>query len=297
MKRILKSGWEKFARDRSSTAAALVVMVVVLFVVSSLFVLRGVSSFLAATLEESVDVSAYFVDTATEEDISQVRQQLLGIEEVKAVDYVSKEEALKRFVETHQEDQIVLDSLEAVGGNPFLPALNIKAKDPSQYEKISEFLESAYFAPLIADVDYHDRAPVIERISIITSGIRASVLSVVILLALIAVLVAFNTIRLAIYNSKQEIEIMRLVGASNWFIRGPFLVQGILVGIAASILALILLFAASYFIAPELQSFTGFDLTDYIATEFPAILLLQFLVGIGLGVISSVIAIRAYLKV
>lgn len=296
VKRILKSGAEKFVRDRSATAAALVVMIVVLFVASSLYVLQGLSAHLAAALQESVDISAYFKDTATEDDILQVRQQLLLVDEVKGVDYVSKEEALKRFTDAHRDDPVVLDSLEAVGGNPFMPSLNIKARDPSQYAKISEFLESAYFAPLLADVDFHDRAPVIERISVMSSGIQTAVLAIIVLLAVIAVLVAFNTIRLAIYSSKEEIEIMRLVGASNWFIRGPFLVQGILVGVTASALTIGLLYAASSFIAAELQSFSGFDLSSYITAELVPIVLLQLGVGIGLGVLSSVIAVRRYLK-
>lgn len=296
-KRILISGWGKFAKDRSSTAAALVVMVVVLLGVSSLFLLRAATSFLVAALLESVDVSAYLADTVSQEQSLEIRRELLSIEEVKGVEYVSKDEALKRFIHAHQGDQAVLDSLDAIGANPFLASLNIQAEDPSQYAKISEFLEKGTFASLITEVDYLERASVIERLSAITSGIRTGVLAAILLMACIAVLVVFNTIRLTIYNSKKEIEIMRLVGASNWFIRGPFLVQGILVGTVASIVTLGLVFAAASLTVSSVESFTGFSVFDYLKAEFLTLFGLQLAVGIGLGVLSSAIAIRKYLQV
>ncbi|MEK7510532.1 MAG: permease-like cell division protein FtsX [Patescibacteria group bacterium] len=296
-KRILKSGWEKFVRDRSSTAAALVVMIITLFVMSLLFLLEGMSTFVIARLHDGIDMSAYFKDTATEEEILKIRQELLAIPEVKEAEYVSKEEALKRFTEAHKENRAVLDSLDAIGSNPLLPALSIKAQDPSQYARISEFLTSNSFQSLIEKIDYHDRAPVIEQILKITSGIQVSSFAVIILLAAVAVLVAFNTIRLTIYASRQEIEIMRLVGASNWFIRAPFLIQGILVGILATVLALLLLSFASFFAAWKVHLFTGFPLKEYLRDHFFELLGLELLVGICLGVISSTIAIRRYLKV
>ena len=296
-RRVLKSGWEKFVRDQSSTGAALTVMVVILFVISSLYILQGMSSFLITTLEENVDVSAYFKDTTSENEILQIRDALLDIEEVKEVEYVSKGEALERFLETHEGDEKILEPLRAIGSNPFLPSLNIKAHDVTQYENISDFLADESFASVIENVDFHERAPVIERLILLTTGIRTGILVVIIALSLITILVAFNTIRLTIYNSKEEIEIMRLVGASNWFIRGPFLIQGILVGVVASIIALGALFGITYVAGAQIELFTGFDITGYLSSQFLTILLLQLAVGIGLGVISSMIAIRRYLQV
>ena len=133
VKRIVKSGTEKFLRDRSSTGAALVVMVIVLFVVSTAYILQGVASFLVASLEESVDVSAYFYDAVSEEQIFQVQEQLKTLAEVKEVEYVSKDEALSRFVELHRDDEEILEPLQALGRNPLRASLNIKAHEPGQY--------------------------------------------------------------------------------------------------------------------------------------------------------------------
>lgn len=297
LKRIVKSGWEKFIRDRSSTGAALVVMVIVLLLVSSSFVLQGMSTFLTKTLEEGVDVSAYFTETATEEEIFRVQDELTSMKEVERVKYVSSEEALEIFRATHENDSILLEPLEAIGRNPFLPALNIKAHNPDEYSEIALFLNEESFASVIADVDFHDRAPVIERLSLITAGIRGGVLAVIVALSLVSLLVAFNTIRLTIYSSKDEIEVMRLVGASNWFIRGPFLVQGFIVGIVAAVCTFVLVFALSYFISPRLEKFADFDLAFFLGSNMVTLLFLLIAVGIGLGVISSTIAIRRYLQV
>lgn len=296
-KRVLKSGWEKFVRDRSSTGAALVVMVIVQLLVSSSFVLQGMSTFLTSSLEESVDVSAYFFETATEEEIFRVRDELMSMKEVERVEYVSREEALEIFRVTHQNDDTLLEPLEAIGRNPFRPALNIKAQSPDKYSEIASFLDEESFSALVADVDFHDRAPVIERLSLITAGIKGGVLSVIVALSLVAMLVAFNTIRLTIYGSKEEIEVMRLVGASNWFIRGPFLIQGFFVGIVSAVCTFVLVFALSYLISPRLEAFTDFDLAFFLGTNMFTLLFLLIVVGIGLGVISSTIAIRRYLQV
>lgn len=298
VKRIMRSGWEKFSRDTSSSSAALLVMVIVLSIVTSLFFLQGIGSFLITSLQESVDVSTFLKDSSQEEEILELKQSLASLPEVKEVLYVSKEDALAQFVERHKQDQVILDSLDAIGQNPLLASLNIKAWDPAFYGRITAFLETTPLASIIQNVDFHERAPVIKRLSAITSGVHTSVLAGSIFAGLIAVLVAFNTIRLTIYSSKEEIEIMRLVGASNMFIRAPFLLQGIIVGALASLITFILLVPLTLFLSSKLATFIPqFSLFEYFMSNFFMILFLQLFVGIGLGVLSSLIAIRRYLRV
>ena len=297
-KRILKSGWEKFSRDTSSSSAALFVMVIVLAIVTSLFFLQGISVFLIESLQQSVDISTFLKDSSQEEEILELKQALVSLPEVKEVKYVSKEDALAQFVERHKKDQVILDSLDAIGQNPLLASLNIKARDPVLFEKITEFLEITPLASIIQNVDFHERAPVIERLSRVTSGMRTTVLAGSIFAGLIAILVAFNTIRLTIYSSREEIEVMRLVGASNMFIRAPFLIQGIIVGGLASLVTFILLVPLTLFLSSKLETFVPqFNLFEYFMNNFFTILFLQLFCGIGLGVLSSLIAIRRYLKV
>jgi len=296
--RVLRSGWEKFVRDKSSSSAALFVMVIVMSVATMLFFLQGAASFMIAGLEESVDISTYLKNTVTQEEVAQLKEELESMPEVKEVRYVSKEQALESFVETHKQDEVILESLEIVGQNPLLASLSIKAFSVSQYPAISEFLQNTRFASIISDVDYFDRAPVIGRLSTLTAGIQSAVFLVTLFAGFIAILVVFNTIRLTIYSSRDEIEIMRLVGASNWFIRGPFIIQGMIVGVLATLITTLLFFPLTLFVGIKLQTFApGFDLFSYFADNLFLILLLQLLAGIGLGAVSSLIAIRRYLKV
>jgi len=296
--RVLRSGWEKFVRDKSSSSAALFVMVVVMSVATMLFFLQGAASFMIAGLEESVDISAYLKNTATQEEVAQLKEELESMLQVKEVRYISKEQALESFVETHKQDEVILESLEIVGQNPLLASLSIKAFAVSQYPAISEFLQNTPSASIVSDVDYFDRAPVIRRLSTLTAGIQSAVFLVTLFSAFIAMLVVFNTIRLTIYSSRDEIEIMRLVGASNWFIRGPFIIQGMIVGVLATLITTLLFFPLTLFVGIKLQTFApGFDLFSYFTNNLFLILLLQLLAGIGLGVVSSLIAIRKYLKV
>jgi cell division transport system permease protein len=296
-KRITKLGWDRFLRDRSSTGAALVVMTIVLFVASCLYVLQGLTSFVVAELENSVDVSAYFHQEATEEEIFSVRQQVSQLPQVKEVEFVSKEQAFETFIEDHRGDNELLEPLGAIGQNPFLASLNIKAQRSDDFGAIAAFLSDDVFGEVVEKVDFYDRVPVIEQVSALADAIGAGALVAIGVLSLIAVLVAFNTIRLTIYNSREEIEIMRLVGASNWFIRGPFLVQGILVGTIATVLSFIILVVVATILGSRTESFTGFNITSFVAGEFFVLLLLQLGVGIGLGLLSSTIAIRRYLTV
>lgn len=298
LKRIIRSGLEKFSRDTSSSSAALLVMVIVLSIATSLFFLQGIGTFLVTSLQESVDISTFLKDSAQEEEITMLKQSLVSLPEVKEVLYVSKEDALAEFTERHKNDQVILDSLDAIGANPLLASLNIKAWDTTSFGAITGFLEITPLASIIQNVDFHERAPVITRLASITSGVRTTVLVGSIFAGLIAVLVAFNTIRLTIYSSKEEIEVMRLVGASNMFIRAPFLLQGIIVGALASIITFILLVPLTLFLSSKLETFMPqFNLFEYFMSNFFMILFLQLFVGIGLGVLSSLIAIRRYLKV
>ena len=296
--RVIRSGWEKFVRDKSSSSAALFVMVIVMSVATTLFFLQGAASFMIASLEESVDISTYLKNTATLEEVALLKEELESLPEVKEVTYVSREEALKSFVELHKQDEVILESLEIVGQNPLLASLNIKAFSARQYIAISEFLENKPLASIISDVDYFDRAPVINRLSTLTAGIQSAVFLVTLFAGLVAILVVFNTIRLTIYGSRDEIEIMRLVGASNWFIRSPFIIQGVIVGVLATLITTLLFFPLTLFVGIKLQTFApGFNLFSYFADNLLLIVSLQLLTGIGLGIISSLLALRRYLKV
>jgi len=298
LRRIFKSGWLSFSWDGGSIAANIFIMVMTISAITSLFVFQDVSSFLISELQGKVDISVYFKYETSEEDILELEKDVVEIPEVKDVEYVSQEEAFQAFTKRHQDNPVLMESLEEVGVNPFLASLNIKAFKASQYESIVLFLENPDFENIIEKVDYYQRKPVIERVFSLTSNLNTSGIIFSVILAIVAILVAFNTIRLAIYNSREEIKIQRLVGASNWFIRGPFLVQGAIIGFFSALLSLLILAFITWILSPKVETlFYGLNLFNFFTSNFWLIFLIQLFIGIGLGIVSSVIAIRRYLKV
>jgi len=263
-----------------------------------------VSAILNASLQEiknKVDINVYFVTTADESDVVAVQETLRTLPEVAEVTYVSREDALEAFKKLHENDQLILQSLDELGDNPLGATLNIKAKNPSQYEGIALFLQSKQTAEgtsIISDVNYYRNKVTIDKLTnFIASAERlGSILTII--LVILSVIITLNTIRLAIYVSREEIAIMRLVGASTFYIRGPFVVVGIIYGIVAGILTLIIFYPVTYWLGGVTSNFfIGMNIFDYYTQNFGQIFLVIMASGIVIGAISSYLAVRKYLSV
>jgi len=297
-KRVIRAGWVNLRRQSGLTFATILILVLTIGLVTSLLLFRQVSNFLISNLEEKVDVSIYFKEISQEDDILQAKEKLSEIPEVKKVEYISKEKALDSFLEKHKDNPVLIDSLKEVGGNPFLASLNVRAGEASQYAAVVNFLEKAPFQNLIEKVDYYQRKPVIERIFSLSSGVSRAGIFLSLILTVLALVVAFNQVRLAIYNSREEISIQRLVGASNWFIRGPFLFQGAVSGVFSAIICLLIFLPLLFFLSPKLEIFfPELNIFSYFIGNLFKIFLIQLTAGLAIGVFSSLIAIRKYLKV
>jgi len=298
LKRIIIGGWVSFARNIGLNVGTIFVILMAVLLVSFLFIFNIAAGDLIAKIQARVDISVYFKEDIPPENIMEIQAEIKEIPEVKEVSYTSKEEALSNFIERHKNDPIVMESLAEVGDNPFLPSLNIKVMQASQYEQINSFLQESSFNDSIEKIDYYQRKPVIEKVFSVTNSINTSGVIVSIILGLIASLIAFNTIRIAICNSSEEISTMRLVGASNWFIRGPFLIQGAISGVFASIVAVVVTFLASYALNSKVLLITGdISILKIFLGSFLTLFFIQIITGIGLGAASSYIAIRRYLKI
>lgn len=296
LNRIIKSGLINFYRNGWLSTATVLIMTVTLLLWTSIFLLNVVLTSVLDTLSQKVDVSVYFNLNAKESDILALKSKIENLEEVKSVEYVSVGKALEIFKKRHSDDEIFLKSVEEIGDNPLEASLNILAKDASKYDTITSFLKQS--GNLISKVNYAENKVVIERLNNIISVLRQSGAAASLVLALIAFLVAFNTVRLAIYSSREEITIMKLVGASNWFVRGPFIVEGVLHGLAASALSFMVIIPGVAVIGPKLFNFLpDINLVNYLGDNFWSLLLFQTLGGIALGVFSSWFAIRKYLRV
>lgn len=298
LKRIIKSGWVSFSRNSWLATATIFIMVMVISLVTSLYLLKGMTDFIIGELEAKVDLSVYFKKDVSEGEILRAKEELSKLAEVKEVEYVSSEQALENFKERHKDNPIILETLTEIGDNPLPASLNIKVFEAPQYENLVSFLEGSSFQNLIEKIDYREKKPVIEKLFSITSGLNTGGIIFSLILAFLAVLVAFNTVRLAIYNSREEIVVQRLVGASNWFIRGPYIFQGTISGFFATLISLLIFTILCFVLGPKLGAFyPGLNLFQYFTGNFFIILLIQSATGIGLGIVSSVIAIRKYLQV
>lgn len=297
------SGWKNFARGGAVSAATVLIMTVTLAIIGSLIFLSALLTYTLDTIKDKVDVSVYFVTTATEANILAVKDRLEKLPQVKSVSYTSAEDALIAFRERHANDQLTLQALNELGGNPLDASLSVKAKDPSEYESIVNFLEasptlSAGGASIVDRINYAQNKEVIDRLSLAIRATREIGFAVVIIFAIASILIAFATVRLAIYTARDEIGVMRLVGASNAYIQGPLIITGIITGVAAAVLVLLLLWPATVYTgAKTVGWFGGFNLASYYAGNFALIFFIIMGSGILLGAIASVFAIRRYLKV
>lgn len=303
IKRVLVGGGKNFARGGAVSVATVIIMTVTLAIIGSLIFLSALLSFTLDAIKDKVDVSVYFVTTAAESDILAVKSQLQELPQVDSVTYTSADDALAAFRARHASDQLTLQALDELGGNPLDASLEIRAKDPSEYDSIVSFLEaspalSTGGASIVDRINYEQNKEVIDRLSLAIQATQEIGFAVVILFALASILIAFATIRLAIYTARDEIAVMRLVGASNAYIRGPFIVAGIINGIIAAILVLLILWPATWYAGMKTSLWLGgFNIASYYSDHFILIFLIIMLSGIVLGGVASVLAIRKYLKV
>lgn len=298
LKRIFKVGVINFWRNRWVTLATILVMALMLFVTGSLVFSSVLLSSSIDMIEKKVDISVYFNTDAPEKEITALQDELNTFPQVEGVEYVSRAEALENFKARHANNALITQSLEELGDNPLGASLNIKAQNPEQYESIAKFLNASAFAGIIDKINYFQNKLVIDRLSNILAGARAAGWGVTVVLAGIVMLVAFNTIRMAIFTSREEIHVMRLVGATNNYIRGPFVVTGILYGVVSAVITMVLFYPITAWLGPKAAGFFGgLNLFDYFIANFFQMFLLLLGVGIALGAISSAIAVRKHLNV
>lgn len=303
--RIVKSGITKFFRGGLISVATVLVMSLSMLVFGGVVVGGIFVNGIISTVEEKVDISVYFKLDSLEEKILLLKNELEKNPNVKSVKYVSKEEALENFLERHKGDALILRSIETVEDNPFSANLNINAQSTDYFENISSFIEaSAYLSLIDADsfgrpkITFRQNEEAISKLSNVLSVSRKIGFSVSGILALIALMVAYNTVRVAIYNSKDEIAVMQLVGASRSFIRGPFLVEGLIHGLISAVFTIFALWGLLFWAGERTASaFGGLNIYTYFTSNIFQISLILIASGALLGMFSAQFATKRYLNV
>ena len=306
IKRVVKAGFVNFWRNGWVSLAAILVVVMTLFTIGSLIFSKAALDITLEEVKNKIDISVYFKANAEEQDILAMKDIVAKLSEVKSVEYVSADKALADFKERHKDNATLLQSIEELDKNPLGAALNIKAKEISQYGLVAKFLDGKNETPgvsIIDKVNYFQNKKVIDNLSCMIDSTKRTDLTKSLILAIIAILVTFNTIRLTIYASREEIEVMRLVGASNKFVSGPFIIEGIMYGVISTIITMILFFPYTIWLehitTNHVMSIlaTNINLFHYYIFNFGQIFAILLGVGVFICSVSSLIAVRRYLKI
>jgi len=295
--RIIKYGTQSFLRNGWLSASTIGIMILALIVFEGLIIFNFISTTAVDSIKEKVDISVYFKSNVPEDSILNVKRSLESLEEVRAVEYVSREDALEEFKISHADDETIVQTLEELDENPLLASLNVKAEELSQYATIASYLETPALDDLVERITYAQNKIVIDRLSAWVKTLGKVIVVLTVFLTFLAVIVTFNTIRLAIFANNEQIAIMRLVGASNSFIRGPFVIEGIIYGLIATVVSFLIFIPVINFAAPHLASFVvELDLNEYFKINWLKLFGYQLLFALGLSIISSYIAVRRYLR-
>ena len=301
LRRIIKNGFLNFKRGGVVSWAAVLVVTITLSVIILIIFLQAILHFSLTQIKDKVDVTIYFTTSAPEDKILVLKSSLEQLPEVAKVSYTSSEEALRLFRERHSSDYPTIQALDEINDNPLGAYLNVKAKEVSQYENIANFMKSDNTlvlgsASIIDKVNYHQNKLVIDRLNNIISGAQKLGFLITLLMVVISIIITFNTIRLTIFISKEEIGVMRLVGASKMHVRGPFMIEGAIYGIVATAITTVLFFPVTVWLGRNMTDFFGIDMYDYFISNFFQIFAALLLSGVTLGIISSFLAVRKYLN-
>ena len=305
LKRIIRSGFKLFWRNSLLSASSILVITIALTITLATFFSNILLKEVVNHVEKKVDIHIYFKKDAPEAKILELTKLINVLSEVKAeeTEYIPKEEVLKSFKEKHinDTDSSVLEALKLLGDNPLGAVLNIKAKKIGEYSKINTFLTSKNvtekFGEIIDEISFNKNKKVINTLNrlIDYSYLIGSVASLI--LILISIIITFNTVRLTIYTLKEEVVIMRLVGASRFFARGPFIIEGIIYGFISSLFALFISWGIIYKASNILEGVFYLNLNTFFSDNLLQITGALVVGGISLGFLSTYLAISKYLKV
>ncbi len=300
IRRIFRAGFVGFWRNAYVSLTSVYVMVIALFVVFSAMLFDQLLNHALNTLNSQVDINVYFVPDASDDEIDGIRNAVAALSEVESVVFTSREDALLKYREDNQDNEIALQALEELSDNPLGANIAVQAKETGQYAGVAQFLierqQATDAEPIIEHVNYQDNEEAINTLTRFVDVTEQVSRVVTAILLVAALLITFNTIRLGIYTSREEIAIMRLVGASNMFIRGPFMLQGVLYGFFAGIITLAIFYPILIWLSPGADAMFGINLLDYYLDNFRYVCVVILGIGIGLGFFSSLFAVSRYLR-
>ncbi len=297
--RAIKFSIQDIARNFWLSLVTIIILVLALSLVNILLTVQVVTQSAINSLKEKVDVTLDLKSQAQEGEILALKGQISNLEKVRTVEYISKSQAIETFRKEHENDPDILQALRELNTNPLTASLIIKPKDIDQYEALITDLNKID-SPIIDGRNFDNPKTMLDKINAITDKINQIGIAVSLLFILITILVVYNSIRVTIYTHKKEIRVMRLVGASNWFIRAPFLISSIIYTAIGLLVTLLLFYPLLNLMQPYLEYFfNGYklNLITYFQSNFIMIFGTQFAVASLVNLSASFIAVRKYSRI
>lgn len=303
LKRIIKSGFKTFLRNGLLSASSVIIMTITMVTILAVFFSTVLIKAFIVQIENKVDVNIYFKPDAPTDQVLEFKKLIESIPEVdtEKTNFISREDVLERFKLKHKDNIIILEGLGIVDENPLGAVMNIKAREIDKYSEIANFIENEdvknKYKDIIDSLNYNENKVAIERLNILIEYTYKIGGIISLILVLTSIAITFNTMRLIIYTFKEEISIMRLVGASKFFARGPFVIEGILYGVISAFLSFFIAWTTVFYSSPWLNKIFALNLNKFVSGNIFEILGVLILGGVILGFISTYMSVSKYLKV
>ena len=297
--RVIKFSLQDIGRNIWLSLVTIIILVLALFSINLLLVVKVISSTAINAVKEKIDVSLYLKSATEENRILALKAKISKLEQVKDIEYISQQAALESFKVKHKNNPEILQALVELGKNPLSPSLIIKPKNIDQYDELIASLNKIE-DDIIESRNFADRKTMLEKINSITDKVSEAGLLMSLVFVFITLLVVYNAIRVAIYTHRMEIGIMKLVGASNWFIRAPYLLSSIIYTLIGLIATIIIFYPFLGLLQPYLEAFFigyNFNVISYFNSHFIAIFGIEFLAAALINALASLVAVSKYSKV
>lgn len=297
--KILKLALQNFFRNFLLSVTSIIIVLLMLLCISLIYGINIIGQQTLSSFKDRMDLGIYLKTNINENLVNELRSELENMPEVKELHYITPEQSLEQFKQRHKNDPLILKSLEELKENPLGATITLKFHDPSSYQKTLSVINRSEYKDLIQNQDFYDYQKLINAFDRFNQKASYVGLSISGFFIFIAILVIFNTIKLGALSRKKEVKIMRLVGATAWFIRAPFLIESALYAVIAWGLNLAIILTLIFFAQPHIQEFLELDINLflYLKTTGLGFLLALLLYALIVSIIGSSLAIKKYLKV
>lgn len=297
--RVFKFALQKLWRNSWLSVVTISVLVLALISVNSIIIFRYIGEQSIKLVEDKIDISIYFKKNISEPEIENLQRFLSELDNIESVKRISSQDALESFKQRHSNSESIINSLNELDENPLSDSLTVRASEVEDYDKILNILSTDVYKDLIANTSFEDYRTLINKMNEFLYKIEIAGYTMSIFFMLMAVMIIYNTVRINVYNYKEEIAIMKLVGATNAFVRSPFIIESVLVGIISVCIVMLILYPIINLVQPYLVVFFGFgfDLFAYFKDNAIIIIGGQILTIIIVNIIASGFAVGRYLRV